>query len=546
MSTQLEVRQGRADARRRAQGDVPLSFTRLTRVTTQAIDRHLIDLMILAVIVTICGFVHAIGSKHFPMWIEDPGTYLSQAYSVMDRGSLSPYSYFYDHAPGGWIQIALYAWLTNGFGRYQSTWDFGSEYMLVVKVISCILLYCLARRMKLSTPFSAFAVLCFGLSPLSVWGTRLLYLDNIAVMWALAAFYLAANPKHSLRSAAGASLCFSVAALSKETILVALPAFIWMMIQNSHARNRVKAIVVSAAASTVIFLYPLMALLKGEFFPNADRNTLLGTALWQLKERRPSGRVTDTSSDSYEMLMYWFSMDWYVCVAGAAVMLVAVIFWKDWRPLAAVPLLSSVVLFTNSYVPYMHSVTLMPWFALLFAAGLDALLAKIKDDKTRILSGAAVAAAIVAIMMFSWFGRLTGMMFSSEPAPLRLAREWVGENVPRDKVLVVHDAIWTDFVVRDGFPEDNVVMAFKVDTDPEVCRRVSSVDYMIIPEFYYTDENNAGKYGSLIEARANAVPMAKFGYGPKTKVTVYRVSPEHKLPIPRGPEKNCGLPKKES
>lgn len=557
MSTLSEVRQGRADARRRAQGDVPLSFTRLTRVTTQAIDRHLIDLMILAVVVTIVAFVHAIGMRHFPLWLEDPGTYLSQAYSVMDRGSLSPYSFFYDHAPGGWIQIALYAWLTNGFNRYESTWDFGSEIMLVAKIVTSILMYCLARRMNVSSPFAAFAVLCFGLCPLNIASTRLLYLDNFAMAWALAAFLLAANPRHSLRAAAGASFCFSIAALSKETILVALPAFIWMMIQNSHSRNRVKAIVVSAAASAVIFMYPLMALLKGEFFISEDRNGLLKTAMWQLKNRRPSGAIIgtdpntgkfgiDTSTDTYDMFVFWFEKDWFVFAAGSVATIIALIFWKEWRPIAAVPALASVVFFTNSYVPFMHSLMLMPWFCLLFAVALDKTLSGVKNDKHRVLGGAVVAALVMSVMLPFWAGELRYAMTSSEPSPLRLAREWVRDNVPRDKVLVVHDAIWTDFVVRDNFKEENVVMAFKVDTDPAVCRRVRKVDYIVLPEFYYGDGNNSGKYASLVEAKANAVPMAKFGYDYKNQVTVYRVSPDHLLPKLRGPGKSCGHPKKTS
>ena len=34
-----------------------------------------------------------------PRWVDDPGTYLSQAWSVQYEHNLSPYSYFYDHAP---------------------------------------------------------------------------------------------------------------------------------------------------------------------------------------------------------------------------------------------------------------------------------------------------------------------------------------------------------------------------------------------------------------------------------------------------------------
>ena len=60
------------------------------------------------------------GMDNFPRWVDDPGTYLSQAWSVQYEQTLSPYSYFYDHAPAGWIQIALWSMLTGGFDRYDS------------------------------------------------------------------------------------------------------------------------------------------------------------------------------------------------------------------------------------------------------------------------------------------------------------------------------------------------------------------------------------------------------------------------------------------
>src|SRR5687768_3254695 len=46
---------------------------------------------------------------------DDPGTYTWQAWAVLEGKGLAHYTYWYDHPPLGWIQIALYAWVTRGF-----------------------------------------------------------------------------------------------------------------------------------------------------------------------------------------------------------------------------------------------------------------------------------------------------------------------------------------------------------------------------------------------------------------------------------------------
>ena len=37
----------------------------------------------------------------YPLAITDEGIYMEQAWSVLREGRLSPYTYFYDHAPAG-------------------------------------------------------------------------------------------------------------------------------------------------------------------------------------------------------------------------------------------------------------------------------------------------------------------------------------------------------------------------------------------------------------------------------------------------------------
>src|SRR5436190_17569797 len=66
----------------------------------------------LVLVVTIVA--HAVNMFEFPYYEDDEGTYVSQAWAVLSEGRLAPYTYWYDHAPVGWFQIAAWGLVTGG------------------------------------------------------------------------------------------------------------------------------------------------------------------------------------------------------------------------------------------------------------------------------------------------------------------------------------------------------------------------------------------------------------------------------------------------
>ena len=117
----------------------------------------------------------------------------------------------------------------------------------------------------------------FGLSPLSVVLQREIFLDNIAVMWTLLAFCLAASPSRHLWHHFGAGIAAAAAVLTKETMLVVLPALLVTMWRHSHRDTRKFALTGAITACVLIGMsYPLFALLKGELFPGARPRLALG------------------------------------------------------------------------------------------------------------------------------------------------------------------------------------------------------------------------------------------------------------------------------
>src|SRR5258708_8048398 len=64
---------------------------------------------------------HGYNLFNYPLYATDEGIYIQQACSVLREARLSPYTYFYDHAPAGWLVIA--SWVAILPAQFQT---FGS------------------------------------------------------------------------------------------------------------------------------------------------------------------------------------------------------------------------------------------------------------------------------------------------------------------------------------------------------------------------------------------------------------------------------------
>jgi hypothetical protein len=499
--------------------------------------RHRASLAVLLPLLALVGVVHAKGMFGYPRWVDDPGTYLSQAWSFQYERALSPYSYFYDHAPAGWMQLGLWSMLTDGFGRHATAIGFGNECMLIAKVVSAGLLYVLARRLGVSRPGSAAVVALFGLCPLELVYSRWTFLDNVVTPWLLLAFVLAYSPRRSIAAATGAAMSFAMATLSKETALILLPAFVWAIAQNLDRRNRSQVIAVAAFCGGLLMaLYPLYALYKGELVETPDRNSLLGTAQWQLLQRQSSGSLLDPHSATSATFAGWLRFD-RILLLGGAVATPLAFFVRRLRPVALALAIGWFALVRGGYLPFMHVLTLLPWSALLIVGVLERVagnwrlagrrfpLAGWRAGRAGVAVRAVVAiAAVVAlgVTVASWTPPLRQMTSVTAEPPLRSAERWVADNVPRNKMLVVHDAIWTDLVQKYGY-QPRPIIVYKLDTDPAVAASLHRIDYLVLPNWYYRTPDGVSKYPTVLEARKHAVPVASFGGG-DDGVTVYRVS----------------------
>ncbi len=479
----------------------------------------------------ITAVVQAWNMAGSPQRIDDEGTYVAQAWAITNLGELAHYTYWYDHPPLGWIQIAGYAQLTGAFDRWDTSVMAGREAMLVAAVISTALLWLLARKTGLGRGMATLAALLFALSPLAIQFHRTVYLDNIATAWLLGALILAMSRKHQLAEFVGAAVMFGIAVLTKETYLLALPLLAWVMFHSAYPATRRYTL---AVASTMLVLvgsgYILFAAVKGELLPGDNRVSLFDGIAFQLSSRVSSGSITDPDSLINRTLAMWWQLD-PVFITTGIVSTLAGLFIKRLRPYAV--LVVGLVLFMfrpGSYLPVPYVIMLIPFAALCIAGVTSWILAHLRRGNSagkRVSAMTGIAGLIIAVVIAVplWTTQLRGMLLANLDASTVQAQDWITSNVPLTDRLIVDDAMWVD-LVKAGFARDNVIWYYKLDTDSDVMDASPNgwqdSDYIVTTDSMRTFPD---QFPQIAQALNNSEIVASFGEGFQ-QVDVRRIFPE--------------------
>ena len=503
---------------------------------------HWRSLLIVAGLLMVVWLVHAIGYDRFPgRATDDEGTYVSQAWAVQYWHALAHYTYWYDHPPVGWITMAAYNWVTRAFERLPDSVTVGREFMIWVKLVSAATLYLLGRRLGYNRLTASAAVLLFGLSPLAISFQRMVYLDNLAVMWTLAALAFAASPRRSLASAVGSAVCFALAVLSKETIAVLFPALLLLLWQNTSPRTRRYTIALFLTVlAALLFTYPLYALLKNELFEGPDHVSLVWSIKWQLFYRAPSGSLLDTGSDTYAVARSWLERDPLLVGAGVLLTPIGLLIRRS-RAVALALAIQVVLLFRNGYLPFPYVIGMLPFAALTLAGVADQLS---KGPATggwlpataRRFGQVVVVSAVVAggsVVGPAWDQGIRQAMTEDHSKPPRQALDYVVTHVPRGSILLVDNNLWTD-LVRRGF-NPNPVWFYKLDLDPAVRAKYQNgwrdLDYIVLSQYTATTLKDLP---TVMEAVRHSEVVASFGGGEMTVRRILRDAPVSPTDDPAG------------
>ncbi|KAB2974488.1 phospholipid carrier-dependent glycosyltransferase [Streptomyces sp. SS1-1] len=513
----------------------PVSTARPTgRTAPSRLRSSRSDLLLCGVLLVAILVVQGWNIADYPALSDDEGTYLAQAWAVQEGRGLAHYTYWYDHPPLGWIQIAVLTWIPSALSPGSMTVGTMRAAMLVVSAISAVLVYVLGRRLSLPRWAAGLGMVLFGLSPLSVVLQREIFLDNLAVMWTLLAFALAASPSRHLWHHFGAGIAAATAVLTKETMLFVLPAVLVTMWRHSHRDTRKFALTGAITACALIGLsYPLFALLKGELLPGSGHVSLWDGITYQMT-RPGSGFILDEGSGSWGVLQSWLYYDRVLIVGGLAGALLLLVTWR-WSvtaralagPSAAVVILALVALRPSGYLPAMYVIQALPFLALVLAGGTASVAHAVlrrrraESEPRPVTAGRYALAAVLAIAAGSyvvprWYDGDRTAVTADANAPYRAASKWLATEVedPADTRVLVDDALWLDLVHAGYEPGRGVIWFYKADLDPAVTKTMprgwKDLDYVVASP---TVRRDAVDLPNVKAAMEHSEPVAVFGSG---------------------------------
>lgn len=471
---------------------------------------------------------HGLHMFHYPAstFLDDEGIYAQQAWAVLRMQQLTPYTYFYDHAPGGWILLAAWAWISGGLRTFGSIIDSGRVLMLLLHLAMIPLLYHVTRKLSQSVAAAALAALLFSISPLAIFYQRMVLLDSMMLFWVLLSLDLLLDGWGRLSRIALSGVCFGLALLTKETAIFLLPALLFIVFHQRwphQSRFSISGWVVPLLI--VVSWYPFFALLKGELFPplnqwanqpsgdvlpSAPRVSLLGALLWQVS--RDGGGLFNFDNQFWQMVRNdWFLRDPLLLISGVVASGINLFRGVRQRQLLAAGLLGVlplVYLGRGGVIFNFYILLAIPFFCLNIAV----LAAPLFRRLPSLLAGVLILVTMLVLVRTYWQAGVMPLLYTERPDQAgRQAVSWIKQNIPAESVIIMRDDLWADLrengLGGPAFP--NVHSHWKVALDSEVRDGIfqndwRKVDYLLInPDLdqEFARSNNAVALEALENAR---------------------------------------------
>ncbi|PAZ13102.1 hypothetical protein CLM62_26465 [Streptomyces sp. SA15] len=489
----------------------------------------------------------------YPLYLTDEGIYMQRAWSVVRQTSLSPYTYDYDHAPGGWIQLAGWAFpLPNQFETFGNAVNTGRFLMLLVHLVSVVLLFEIVRRLTGSVLAASVAAFFYNVSPLAVYYHRQVLLDNLMMFWVLLSLYLLLCRDMRIRHAVGAGAALGVALITKENALFFVPTLAYLLYRRAKGstQRRFATSLWPLATAVPVGAYVLYAVLKNELLPSgldfdlnnppADHVSLLYTLWWQLN--RNQGSLLSSGGLLYTS---WIPRDGLLLLLGLLAMM-AVLYWGfrsrehklGFLVVGTMAVAYAFYLVRGSVLLDFYIAPMIPLFAMSIGMAADRLLRRLRP-RVRIAVPAVAGALLLLVPATDYVltindeGRVTiADQYHPKLNLTRMQEEqvaWIRENVPADARIIMDDDLWS--ALHDVPPFYPFAHShWNAASDPDVrdklfAKKWQNVDYIVMSNKMRQamDGNNGdGREDWILTALKNAKKVWETGQG-DIHLQIYRV-----------------------
>ncbi|MFC1711837.1 ArnT family glycosyltransferase [Patescibacteria group bacterium] len=431
----------------------------------------------------------------YPYFENDEGVYVSQAWWLVNFGKLAPYTYWYDHAPFGWLVIGLWQKLTFGPFTFGFSLFSGRILMVLLAGLTNFFIYRILNFLTKSKKISFIACLILALSPLAIVYQRRVLLDNIETFFLILCLWFFFKAKSKLLNVLLSALFFGLSFLSKESVIFLLPVmFYGLWLKVNKANRRFSLLIWFLTVFFLISLFPLIALLKGEFFPSgwfggSPHVSLIETIGYQM------GRGTGVSvwhPDSMFRMQIgrWFSKGFLIMFLGFwAVLINLGLNWKNKnaRILAFLSLFYFIFLARGGLVLEFYILPLLSLFVLNIAFALmvvkDSLGKRLKFLSTNFIF-------VTFISLLSLFLIVQDLeIYTLKPAKKQLeAVSFIKANLNEDDFIIIDDFCFLDLRLsknKDDKTFTNAEWFWKVEGDNEIRKDKlnedwQNVDYILL------------------------------------------------------------------
>jgi 4-amino-4-deoxy-L-arabinose transferase-like glycosyltransferase len=485
------------------------------------------------------ALTHGYHLFQYPLHITDEGIYMEQAWSLLREGKLSPYTYFYDHAPAGWMMItgwvSILPWQFQTFGDAIST---GRVLMLLVHIVSIYLLFQVTYRFSKSVLAAFIATFFFNFSPLAVYYQRQVLLDNLMVFWMLLCLYLVTRDDGRIVTLVLSGLAFGIAVLTKENAIFFAPALLYMLYTQVRKwqNHRFALAFWSYGSGAIISMYFLYATLKNELLPShfnfnlstppADHVSLLYSIWWQF--HRSQGSILDIHSYYWVIFNVWLMRDRFILLAGAlAILINCLIGFSDRRRsrnYLIVGLLGfgyAFYIVRGSELLEFYVVPLIPFLSMNIGMLMSKMFSPLQQGTGKVFP--MVSQGVVTLSLFAvLLGPIGGYFFVKDEfgrvVPHDLYKlnvtymeteqlAFIRQHIPPNAKIIIDDELWVD--LHDVAPYYKWAHShFKAASDPDVrdklfAKNWQNIDYIVMSNKMYQAmqlNNGNGSEDYILEA----------------------------------------------
>ncbi len=449
---------------------------KMIKTSSKIVQEKKYILSISAVILVVI-FSHAFNMFGYPYYENDEGIYMSQAWSVATQGKLSPYTYWYDHAPAGWLLIALWSKLSGGFNTFGLAVNSGRVLMLLLHLAIAYFIYQISKKYTNNIWTGLLAVLVFALSPLAIYYQRRVLLDNIMVFWLLWSLVILLKNKLSSWQYYLSAVIFALAVLTKESAVIFYPAILYLiMLRYPWRKNKGKLFSWLVVSLIVISFYPFYAWTQGELWVNdlataSQHISLLETL--KLQATRGNGLpFWNKNSDFGLVWQDWLFRDPFLTIGGLVVSLIIILssfFKKGWRVISLGLIGYIIFLLRGKVVLHFYIIPLIPFVVI----GLALLFNEFSQwfQKKKIGRQSWWLSLLVIIILWPIVGHSTDQYKKQDTKPQKEVVEWIKNNLPADSKIAIDDYAYVDYHSPKSVNNKifkNAHVFWKIETDDKI------------------------------------------------------------------------------